>query len=186
MLPEMPNSPMLNRLLHEVIMRPAALFAAALLAFSTTPALAVNKCVDDAGKVVYQSAPCPTASKGSEITLQKAAPAAVVSPADAEELNRIQQTAGAMERERKLKEINRDIGRAETQIAEYRQAMSQELNDLQQKKLSANNNLAGATWEQSISAEMSAVSQKYDALIRTEQTRIERLRADADQLRKTP
>ncbi|MBK8754760.1 MAG: hypothetical protein IPL99_25360 [Candidatus Competibacteraceae bacterium] len=180
----MPNPPMLNRPFHEVIMRSAALVTAALLAFWVTPTRAVNKCVEDTGKVVYQSAPCPTTSQGSEMTLQKAAPAAVVSPADADELKRIQQTAGAMERERKLKEINRDIGRAEDLIASYRQSMSNELNALQQKKQRANNNLAGATWEQSISAEMSAVSQKYDALIRTEQTRIERLRADADRLRK--
>ena len=182
----MPNPLMLNRPFHEVIMRPAALVTVTLLAFWVTPALAVNKCVEDTGKVVYQSAPCPTTSKGSEMTLQQAAPAAVVSPADAEELKRLQQTAGAMERERKLKEINRDIGRAEDLIASYRQSMNNELNALQQKKQRANNNLAGATWEQSISAEMSAVSQKYDALIRNEQTQIERLRTDADQLRKTP
>ena len=152
----------------------------------TSPVLAVNKCVDDAGKVVYQSAPCPATAKGSEITLQKAPPVPVTSPADAEELKRIQQTAGAMERERRLKEIDREIGSAEELITAYRQAMNSELNALQQKKQLAKNNLAGATWEQSISAEMSSVTQKYDALIRNQQTQIERLRADADQLRKTP
>ena len=68
----------------------------------TSPVLAINKCVDDVGKVVYQSAPCPATAKGSEITLQKAPPVPVASPVDAEELKRIQQTANAMERERKL------------------------------------------------------------------------------------
>ena len=152
----------------------------------TSPVLAINKCVDDAGKVVYQSAPCPATAKGSEITLQKAPPVPVASPVDAEELKRIQQTANAMERERKLKEINRAISDTEELITDYRQAMNSELSALQQKKQLAQNNLAGATWEQSISAEMSSVTQKYDALIRDQQTRIERLRADADQLRKTP
>ncbi len=152
----------------------------------TSPVLAINKCVDDVGKVVYQSAPCPATAKGSEITLQKAPPVPVASPVDAEELKRIQQTANAMERERKLKEINRAISDTEELITDYRQAMNSELSALQQKKQLAQNNLAGATWEQSISAEMSSVTQKYDALIRDQQTRIERLRADADQLRKTP
>ncbi len=152
----------------------------------TSPVLAINKCVDDVGKVVYQSAPCPATAKGSEITLQKAPPVPVASPVDAEELKRIQQTANAMERERKLKEINRVISDTEELITDYRQAMNSELSALQQKKQLAQNNLAGATWEQSISAEMSSVTQKYDALIRDQQTRIERLRADADQLRKTP
>ena len=152
----------------------------------TSPVLAINKCVDDVGKVVYQSAPCPATAKGSEITLQKAPPVPVASPVDAEELKRIQQTANAMERERKLKEINRAISDTEELITDNRQAMNSELSALQQKKQLATNNLAGATWEQSISAEMSSVTQKYDALIRDQQTRIERLRADADQLRKTP
>jgi len=167
-------------------MKTGYLLLVALLALLTTPAVAVNKCVDDTGKVAYQSAPCPSAAKGSEITLQKAAPPPVVSPADAEELKRIQQTTGGMERERRLKEINREIGSVENQITDYRQRMSDELSTLQQKKQLASNNLAGATWEQSISAEMSAISQKYDLLIHDEQTQIERLRADADQLRKTP
>ena len=161
------------------------LTAATLLTLLTSPAMAVNKCVDNMGKVVYQSTPCPTTSKGSEISLQKAPPAPIASPADAEELKHIQQTANTMERERRLKEIDRKIGSAEGLIADYRQAMNSELNALQQKKQLAKNNLAGATWEQSISAEMSAVTQKYDALIRNQQTRIERLRTDADQLRKT-
>ena len=170
---------------HIMIKKYIRLLSAVLLTLMTTSALAVNKCVDDAGKVVYQSTPCPTTSKGSEITLQKAAPAPVVSPADAEELKHIQQTAGAMERERKLKEIDREMGSAEGLIADYRQTMNSELSALQQKKQLAQNNLAGATWEQSISAEMSAVTQKYDTLIRNQQTRIEQLRADADLLRKT-
>ena len=165
-------------------MKSARLFSVILLSLATAPAWAVNKCVDDAGKVVYQSAPCPATTKGSEIPLQKVPSATVPSPADAEELKRIQQTSNALERERKLKDIDRALGDAEGLIADYRQAMSRELSALQQKKQRAENNLAGATWEQSISAEMNAVTQKYDALIRTEQNRIERLRADADQLQK--
>ncbi len=172
--------------LNPVMMKQYTVFlSAVVLTLITAPAAAVNKCVDDAGKVVYQSAPCPATAKGSEITLQKAPPAPVTSPADAEELQRIQQTASAMERERRLKEIDREMGSAEGLIADYRQKMNSELSALQQKKQLANNNLAGATWEQSISAEMSAVTQKYDTLIRNQQTRIERLRADADLLRKT-
>lgn len=39
--------------------------------------------------------------------------------------------------------------------------MEQELAALRTKKMQANNNLAGATWEQSISTEMSVVVEKY-------------------------
>jgi predicted RNase H-like nuclease (RuvC/YqgF family) len=160
--------------------------AAALLTVMTAPVIAVNKCVNDAGQVVYQTAPCPATAKGSELTLQKASQPSVTSAVDAEELKRIQQTAGKMERDRKLTEIDREISRLEGQIVDHRSAMNDQIASLQRKKQSANNNLAGATWEQSISDEMSAVSQKYDALIRNDQSRIDVLRADAERLRQTP
>ena len=162
------------------------ILATALLTIITAPASAVNKCVNDAGQVVYQTAPCPATAKGSELTLQKAPPPAAASAVDAEELKRLQQTAGKMERDRKLTEIDREIGRLEGQIVNHRSAMSDQIANLQRKKQFANNNLAGATWEQSISDEMSAVSQKYDALIRNDQSQIAVLRADADRLRQTP
>lgn len=165
-------------------MKSTYLFSMILLSLTAWPAMAVNKCVNEAGQVVYQSAPCPATAKGSELTLQKVAPAPTSSPADSEELKRIQQTADALERERRLTEIDRDIKRLEGRIIDHRSEMDGEMNGLRRKKQFANNNLAGATWEQSISDEMNAVAQKYDALIRDDQNRIERLRADADQLRK--
>ncbi|MCB1769727.1 MAG: DUF4124 domain-containing protein [Candidatus Competibacteraceae bacterium] len=169
-------------------MKPATLAfgsATTLLALTLSPAMAVNKCVNDAGQVVYQSAPCPASAKGGELTLQKAAPASAPSPADAEELKRIQQTASALERERRLTEIDREIQRLEGRITDHRSAMDGEMANLRRKKLLANNNLAGATWEQSISEEMNAVTQKYDALIRSDQNRIDQFRNDADRLRKS-
>ena len=68
-----------------------------LLALTTSPSSAVNKCVAETGLVVYQSAPCPATAKGSELTLQKTAPVSTVAPADAVELKHIQQTANALE-----------------------------------------------------------------------------------------
>ncbi|MCC8991749.1 MAG: DUF4124 domain-containing protein [Streptococcus sp.] len=171
---------------HAMMKKCTGLLSAALLTLITTPVAAVNKCVNDAGQVVYQTAPCPATTKGSELNLQKAPPPSATSAADAEELKRLQQTAGKMERDRKLTEIDREIGRLEGQIIEHRSAMSDQIANLQRKKQSANNNLAGSTWEQSISDEMSAVSQKYDALIRNDQSQINLLRADADRLRQTP
>ncbi len=169
-----------------MIKKYTGLLSAVLLTLIAAPASAVNKCVNDAGQVVYQTAPCPATAKGSELTLQKAPSPSVTSTADAEELKRLQQTAGKMEKERKLTEIDREIRQLEGQILDHRRAMNDEMNRLQQRKQLANNNLAGATWEQSISDEMSAVSQKYDALIRNDQSRIDVLRADAERLRQPP
>jgi predicted RNase H-like nuclease (RuvC/YqgF family) len=50
-------------------------------------------------------------------------------------------------------------------ITQYKRKMNTKLNALKRKKGRANNNLAGAQWESSISEEMTAVTNKYNQLI---------------------
>lgn len=50
------------------------------------------------------------------------------------------------------------------------------------KKAQANNNLAGAVWENSISEEMTAVVGRYDVRIRAIQGEIERLKGERERL----
>lgn len=54
--------------------------------------------------------------------------------------------------------------------------MDADLVALQRKKRLANNNLAGATWEDSISGEMQAIAARYRAGIEVEQAKIVDLR----------
>ena len=54
--------------------------------------------------------------------------------------------------------------------------MNGELSALRQKKSYANNNLAGAQWQTSISEEMSAVTAKYQTMIDAEKDRLAHLR----------
>lgn len=62
--------------------------------------------------------------------------------------------------------------------------MDAELAALRDKKSYANNNLAGAAWQQSLSTEMEAAVGKYQAKIKTAQDAIDALRKDrADLLR---
>lgn len=82
-----------------------------------------------------------------------------------------------------MSEITREISLMEGRVDNYRRAMDSEMNRLRNKKLYANNNLAGATWEQSISDEMNAVASKYDSMIRAAQNRIDQLRNEEDRLR---
>lgn len=72
-------------------------------------------------------------------------------------------------------EIDREVKRLNSEIKKYQRRMNKELADLSDKKKYAANNFAGATWEQSISSEMSAVASKYDALIDSAEARIDRL-----------
>ena len=63
--------------------------------------------------------------------------------------------------------------KTENKITQYQQQMHGELSALRNKKRFANNNLAGAQWETSISNEMQAVTTKYNSLISTEQRRLD-------------
>lgn len=146
-----------------------------------SPAWAVNKCVNSAGEVVYQAAPCGGADKSSEVAIRKGPIPSVQAPD--EETEQLKAKVGDMERERRIGEISRQIASLENQVSAYRGAMSDELARLRYKKEYAANNLAGATWERSISEEMSAVSQKYDSLIRDNQATIDRLHKDQERLR---
>ena len=76
----------------------------------------------------------------------------------------------------KLRFANRNAGREvkrlNSEIKKYQGCVNKELTDLSEKKKYAANNFAGATWEQSISFEMSAVTSKYDALIDSAEAKI--------------
>ena len=76
-----------------------------------------------------------------------------------------------------------DIWRQEVRIRAARDELEQRLERLQRKKSYANNNLAGAVWEQSISDEMMAVATAYDTQIRSLQTELEDLRIQLSRLR---
>ena len=69
--------------------------------------------------------------------------------------------ARQMERERLIREKEFEIAHLGELMARRTGLMEQELAALRIKKMQANNNLAGATWEQSISTEMSVVVEKY-------------------------
>lgn len=78
--------------------------------------------------------------------------------------------------------LDNEIDFKERHIASLRSEMNAELDVLRSKKAMANNNLAGATWEQSISAEMSAVVSRYDARIRSLEGEVARLQAGRDRI----
>lgn len=82
-----------------------------------------------------------------------------------------------MERTNTISRIDREIREIEYEIENDQKSMDRELTELKGKKGRANNNLAGATWEQSISTEMQAVTEKYRAKFDYSRDRISTLRA---------
>ena len=81
-----------------------------------------------------------------------------------------------MARERQIREANYEIENLERRIANRSEQMTREMDSLRAQKSRANNNLAGATWEQSLSTEMQAVAARYKVMNDVDQEQIKALR----------
>lgn len=86
--------------------------------------------------------------------------------------------AKKLEHERFIREADQKIRNIQGQISVEQERLSNELQYLRNKKRQANNNLAGATWEQSISAEMQAATTESQSKITALQQRLEIARTD--------
>lgn len=175
------------------------LAAVALLLAASTPAWAIYKCDDGTGKQVFQDRPCAT-GKSSTVEVRPASghapkPASAASaPMAADpgtapaakpmtEAERINAQTDRMRKSGRLKDINElYLGGAYDNIQRVQAKCRKEMDALSLKKTSAMNNLAGATWEQSISAEMQAVATRCQAEQQTAQNELERLRSEKTQL----
>lgn len=127
----------------------------------------VHICTDANGKKSFQQMPCEADSQ-SEIKNYS--------------LDNVGTNMGKLDydearADRENRQLQRDIRRSENKIIDYQNSMSRELSVLRQRQSKANNNLAGATYLDSISNEMSAVTARWDTMIRTEQSRLDSLRS---------
>lgn len=157
------------------------LLTAALLAAS--PTWAINKCIGADGKAVFQDAPCM--GQGEKIDVRPASgsapkPAAVASDAAGAATTpaptRKENVFGERWQRRTYLE-NRGIPDARAAIDGHQADCTAQQARLAAKKNRATNNLAGATWEDSISGEMQAAATTCD-------TRARELRAELDSLQK--
>ncbi len=133
------------------------------------PALAgteIYKCTVN-GKTNYTDQPCDGGQK-MEIHDTGSSGSGMV---DAGMVN----VADDLERDRLRSKINRNIQEREERIGALRVQMEREISAIQRTKARANNNLAGATWEQSLSTQQEAITKQYDIQIQAEQRAIDRL-----------
>ncbi|WP_290613977.1 hypothetical protein [Arsukibacterium sp. UBA3155] len=80
------------------------------------------------------------------------------------------------ERDAQVKrDLQSEITKLKGQKARLQSRRDIEITKLRQSKLQANNNLAGAVWEDSVSKEIAAISAKYDTDIRALDSKIDRL-----------
>lgn len=138
----------------------------------------VYKC-NVGGAVLFQDRPCDGVGQKVEVRPASGTAASSTAPIDALRLN-----VKGMELERRIKETEHQVVLGERDINGLQAQRDRELQALQVKKSVAKNNLAGATWEQSISTEMTAVSETYRTRIQVVRDRIDGYRKDIADLRK--
>lgn len=149
------------------------------------PAAAINKCSGPDGKVVFQDAPCT--GKGEKIVVKPAAGDAPASTSSSEgrmqtESQRLEQQLSRLQIDRRRRDLEIALPNAYSEQASHSAACDAEMRALQAKKTRANNNLAGATWEQSISSEMNAVARRCETRSKTIEANIEATRKECHAL----
>ena len=72
--------------------------------------------------------------------------------------------------------------RREGKIEGYEEQRDEEIAALNREQSRAANNYAGAQWETALATEMNAVNSKYDAKVRGEERKLERLKDELDEL----
>jgi hypothetical protein len=154
-----------------------AILAAAVAAVAAGTAQAeVYKCKGPNGKLTFSDKPCPGQAT-EEVAVE------FVEPSAEQRLDAAEAAAShqrmAKERDAKKAEQARQDSMASIRnsISRMQAARDRELAALRAKKARAANNLAGAAWEQSISQEMEAVTQRYAADIQAARDRLSELRA---------
>lgn len=147
----------------------------ATFAYSTAHAQ-VYKCKQPDGSTAFQDHPC--AGKGSAIAIRPAAGEATrADPAAAESATeKGKALLDQYERDRRVRSLDYDIDHLERTLIADQQRLDSELATLKRKKEYANNNLAGATWESSISQEMQAITERYRAKAEGDRMRLDDLR----------
>ena len=137
-----------------------------------TQAAEVYKCTDDRGRMSFSQKPCGGDAEKIEV---KAHDKMGSVSADAEAFDRIEGYS-------RVREIDREVSKRRDLIDRYEKRRDREFAKIKAKQNRANNNLAGATWLQSLAQEMRAVTEKYNAKVAREESAIDRLNRERDRL----
>jgi len=142
------------------------------------------------GTMVYQDRPCPGSVRRSDAmppakpAAAPAQPAAAGAMAAAEsppirpavsDTERQKAFLAKGARDRRISDLQYEIGRTEAAIAQLQSGMHAELAALDRLKAGANNNLAGATYLNSLATEQQAITSRYQVDITTQRERLKYL-----------
>ena len=144
-----------------------------LLTFSAVASANVYQCEVD-GVITYSQLPCSdnvtvTTYSTKDTTLQSTAQSGTVAGESATA------TIDRLSKSVKKRNMRIAINRLKSDKARLQSQRDNKIAKLKSAKRSANNNLAGAVWEDSLSEEMAAIAVQYDTDVRAVDAEIDRL-----------
>lgn len=162
------------------------LFLCACLLSSSAFAGQYYVCTDASGKKLYSQAPCAKDANAEVKTYENHLTTTHTDDSDvthspeptSNKLATDSESYRAVRDGNRRNELTRNIKKTEQKISELERRREVELTLLRRKKSYANNNLAGATYQQSISTEMQTVTDRYASLINNHRDDIARMRTE--------
>lgn len=161
-----------------------------LLVLSAAPSWAIYKCTEE-GRTVFQEQACAD-GRGVRIDVRPASGAGpdggqpAAQTRGQTEADRLNALTAQSQRDRRIVTLDaRLIPDAQSAIDRKRYNCDQEMTALKNRKMTARNNLAGATWEQSLSTEMTAVATRCDTELRLLQDDLSRYQQEASELKRS-
>lgn len=128
--------------------------AIVLFVSQSVGATQIYQCKDNHGQTVFSQMPC--GKNAEKITVETVSPTR-------DQIKSTQETNARNDAMVEHAEKQRGLQSAKDRVQELIKERDGKLQALRYKKLYAANNLAGATWEKSISDEMAAVTTRYNA-----------------------
>lgn len=145
----------------------------------------VYKCPKDGGGFSFQDHPC-AGTKFERDTTRPAAPTPVAATATAAvpalsastppQAYNPKDALAKMQRERRVRDLQQADADIVSAIDRRNVDLAREMDAVKANKSRARNNLAGATWEQSLSTEMTAIAEKYRTMNEVDLARQKQIR----------
>ena len=153
------------------------------------------QCKDKWGQPVFSQRPCGSDAEKASVTAharisEETSTTTLSSDREPLEANvdesQIKEKVTSWDRVRasnRIRDIDRVVYRRESHIDTWEAERDNRIAVLRNARRRANNNLAGATWQESLASEMEAVAQQYDSKIDREQIKINRLLEEKSELK---
>lgn len=140
-------------------------------------------CTDTNGHKSFQEKSCPTHSKSELKKFDSSIPTNSATVPD-NRLTTEDPTYQKLKANNRRLELSRDIRKSEQRLTQLEQDHTQALVALTAQKKQADNNLVGATLEQSIDTEMQMANERYNSLVANERQTLTKLEAELRALQK--